>query len=197
MHETENKNLIRYIMLLPLIFILMPRFEGSQFITFPILGLVLIGAGYLLIKEGKFERNLFDKNFRIVATLLLIYIGLMAISYISNIHQLSFNAIPHFFKPILFIMVLSYGYLVALKTDSETLKKGLLKSAYIIIIVQIIVGITQLLDISIFKYIYDDSKSYPIWKLVRTTGTMANPNMFGWIITQMTVIIYLLKRITA
>ncbi|MDR7073193.1 hypothetical protein [Fictibacillus barbaricus] len=189
---SHNKSL-KLAMLFPIIFILMPKFEGSQFITYPILGLILLGAGYTLLKDEKLTLGITDRNFTIVASLLLIYVFCMGISYFVNINDLSLKAIPHFFKPILFLMVLSYGYLVALRINSDTIKKALLKSAYIIVIAQIIVGITQLLDLPIFRFIYDDSKSYPIWKLVRTTGTLANPNIFGWVITQMTVIIYLFE----
>jgi O-antigen ligase len=189
----DNQN-YKLVMLFPLVFLLMPRFDGSHYITFPLLAILLIVMGYMFLKPEGFSKDLLDRNILIIGAIISIYVFFMGISILYNFKQLSFNAIPHLFKPILFLIVLGFGYVIALKIDYSNIIKGLLKGAYIILFAQIIVGLTQLLDLPIFSFLYDDSKSYPIWKLVRTTGTLTNPNVFGWFITQMIVIIYLFEN---
>jgi hypothetical protein len=56
-----------------------------------------------------------------------------------------------------------------------------------------VIGATQLFGISAFELIYSEDKSRPFGSLVRVTGSLGNPNVFGWIVAQMSIIILLLS----
>lgn len=180
------------VMMLPLLFVLMPRpeIEGIHYLIYAIIGLI-VSMVLLLSLKNNFR---FNKFFLLTLSLLYLYMLSIAFSIIFNVSNISLNSIFHLLKPIFFILILCLGYVVGKVKDIEAIKRGLLKSAYTILIFQVIVGITQLFDISIFSYIYSDKKARPIGELVRITGTLANPNLFAWIVLQMTVIVYLFEK---
>ena len=183
----ENRS-TKLIMLFPLFFVLMPRPEipGVQFLTYPLIAVIFgLISLTLIIKNG------LHKTTSLPLSLLSALLVCICLSILFNSSGLS--SLPHLAKIFLFIVVFLFGDLVGLVKNKDQIFKGLLKTAYIVLTVQIIVGITQLLGNPVFSWIYSMDKTRPWGGMVRIAGTLDNPNIFAWIVIQMAVLVFLLE----
>lgn len=128
------------------------------------------------------------------------WLGLIALvttcSQLLNTSDLYASGVTRIFRPFLYMVVVAYGYKVGVWKGDDDIRSGLLWTAYIILVVQVVVGFTQFIGLDIFDLLYTSRKASPFYDLLRTTGTMGNPNFFGWVILQVFAIIMLLKRDT-
>lgn len=189
--QENNINSKKLVMLFPLLLYFMPRppIEGIQVFTYSLLGFLLILICLIYINKITFNKAIFN-----IAVFLYFYALIVCTSLIFGYETLSIDGIYHLFKPILFMIILVFGYIVGKINNLETIKSGLLKSAYVIISIQFVIGLCQLFNFRIFSFIYSYEKVKSIGEMVRITGTFANPNTFAWFILQLLIVIYLLEK---
>jgi|SRR5690625_1406446 len=189
MQNIQEKNNPFLIMLFPLIFTLIPSpsSSGLQSLIFPAIGAILLFIGL----KWYLNANL-NQGILYVLAMLFIYALTIALSitFSSNIKAGDFFQIA---KPFYFGIILLFGFFVARLNDEKSIIKGLLTVAYLMIFAQLVTGITQLLDIPLFDFIYSDEKSRPFGRMMRLVGTTGNPNTFGWLVIQSAVIITLFE----
>lgn len=185
-----NKLTTKLIMLFPLLMVLMPRpnIPGIHLLTYPAMAAILILTIFAFLKIN-IPKGLFT-----LIWLLFAYSIAISLSLLFNSGDVSTSDIVVIFKPIFFIIILLFGYLATKNAPYHQIKKALLRSAYIILFFQIIVGIPQVFEISIFSFIYNDVKSNGLGSILRIAGTLSNPNFFAWIVIQMAVVIYLFEE---
>lgn len=174
-------------MIIPLFFIIMPRpnMSAVQFLTYPLIVFLICLLVLNLTKDIKVNKNVF-----LVFVFMFFVILEMVVSMLINAH-LDVNGVA---KQVLIGAVLYFGYFISNSKDTKTIKNSLLKLAYVIIIIQSIVGITQLFGIDLFSVLYSSEKARALGGIVRITGTLANPNMFAWVLIQMMVLIWLFEK---
>jgi hypothetical protein len=183
----ENQS-ITLVMLFPLFFILMPRpeIQGVQFLTYPTIAAIFgLLALVIITKNGFHKSNVFPL---LLMTMLFTCIALSAVFNSTEISSLG-----HLAKIILFMVVFVFGHLIGSLKKKETIFKGLLKMAYIVLVIQAVVSLTQLFANPAFGWLYSMDKTRPIGGMVRIAGTMDNPNLFAWIVIQMAVIIFMFE----
>lgn len=176
--------------LVPLLFVFMPRpaIAGAQFLTYPVLGGVL--ALLVLVTAKRFI-----KGGSLIAVTLLLFLYTMSIS-VSVLFSINpqFSSIAHAFKPVLFIIVLFFGYTIGQKYETETIERSLVKASKIIMVSQIVVGLPQLFSITTLNPVYNAELARPIGSLIRIVGTLGNPNIFAWVVIISTITIYLMEK---
>lgn len=177
----------KLIMLIPLFFIFMPRpnIEGIQFLTYPSIVVVITLLTLNLTKDIKVNKDLF---------LLLSFMFVLTLEMLFSMFIFSNLTIDNLGKQILFSSVLYFGYLITNDMGIDKIKNSLKKVAYIVIFLQSIVGLTQLFGIDVFASLYSMEKTRALGGIVRIAGTMGNPNIFAWILIQMSVILWLFER---
>lgn len=180
----------RMVMIIPMLFILMPRppIISAQYFTYPILGATCIFL--ILLMSSKIE---IDRRVMLASTFFIFDAIGISLSSLFSGSELNLGIFVHILKPLLFLIILIFGYFIAYNSDIGNITVGLLKVAYIILIVQAIVGITQLFDIDLFHLIYSSEKTRPLGESVRIAGTMGNPNVFAWIVIQMAIIVFIFE----
>lgn len=178
-----------YIIALPMLFLLMPRPEiaGIQFLTYPLMVILVL---FMVISMTKNMNFVLDKRVFILSMYLLISTIFVLLSLLYN----SSLEIGHLAKPILFATILYFGYFISRNNEINVMEESLLKLAYIVILVQVVVGVTQLFGMPIFSLLYSMEKTRPLGEIVRIAGTLGNPNLFSWVIIQMSVIIWLFEK---
>ncbi|MCS3935207.1 hypothetical protein GGP80_001181 [Salinibacter ruber] len=191
---TKGKvNLTRWIVGLPLLItVFVPRSAGfdNPFFIFGTIGGV-IGFAFLVqcVQRAGLSRTLF---------VVWVWLGLIAFittcSQLLNTSGLYTSGLTRILRPLFYMVVVAYGYKIGVQKKGEDIESGLLWAAYVIIIAQVVVGFTQSVGIDVFGLLYGSEKASPLYKLLRITGTMGNPNLFGWIILQVFIIIVLLNK---
>lgn len=178
------------ISIIPLTYMLMlkPNLSYFHYVTYFLIALIAVIIIIYLSKLFGLTQSLI--NF-------LLLLGLcsftIAISVLLNLSNLSIMALFEVFKPIYFSFILLSGYFVGLYLNYNKICKGLLTLAYIVILFQCILAIDQLWNLQILSNLYYSDKTKSLGSLIRITGTIGNPNTFAWIVTQMSILIFLLE----
>lgn len=185
----QKSKLLFSIMLFPFLLTFLPRppIENAHFLTYPLIGGVII-LYFLIHLRGLYISGK-------VSSLIILY-SLLAVSMCISIlisENIGWTLLAHVGKPVLFSLILVFGYMIGEKFSFQQIKKGLLNSAYIILIAQVIIGIPQLVGSPILSFLYDTEMTRPIGEKIRIVGTFGNPNFFAWFIIQMVVIIFLFE----
>jgi len=115
-------------------------------------------------------------------------------SQLLNTPELYASGVTRIFRPFLYAVVVAYGYKVGVQKREGNIRSGLLWAAYVIIAGQVVVGFPQLIGLEVFDLLYTSTKASPVYEIFRVTGTMGNPNFFGWVLLQVVTIITLLNR---
>lgn len=186
----QRKEPVFLIMFFPLILALIPRpeIEGAQFLTYPAIGAVLFAVSLFHLRNLQLNTRL-----TYFVSLIFCYTFSIALS-VMFANQISANSFFHIIKPLLFIIILVFGFIVGKRVSYESIVKGLLISVKIILLAQIVVGVPQLLSITTFDVFYSSEMSRPLGQLTRMVGTLSNPNIFAWIVIQSSVIIFLFEK---
>lgn len=176
----------------PLLYVYMPRppIPGSQFLVYPALAGVL---STFIVFFARHHRVVCPRIVGLLLLLILYSVGI-GVSLLVNASALRMSAPAEIFRPMTFAVFLLYGYFAAVIAGTESVHRGLLWAAYGILVGQCVIGLTQILGLPIFDLVYDARKSRPIGKLLRATGSLANPNAMAWIVAQATVIISVLHE---
>lgn len=186
----QRKEPVFLIMFFPLILALIPRpeIEGAQFLTYPAIGAILFAISLFHL------RNL-QLNARLTYFVSLIFCYTFSISLsVMFANEISSSSFFHIIKPLLFIIILVFGFIVGKRVSYESIVKGLLISVKLVLLAQIIVGVPQLLSITMFDVFYSSEMSRPLGQLTRMVGTLSNPNIFAWIVIQSSVIVFLFEK---
>lgn len=175
-----------------IVFIPRPPIGGAQYLTFPILVAFCV---FIILNPSIIAKEFIDLDK--TAGLLLLLLSQCLIIVFSQLYNADFirtSAIITYFRPILLIVLFLLGLRLAKLFSSKQIKEGLYFVGVIIIIGQLLISITQIFDIPIFDLIYDSEKARGIGSIFRVTGSLLNPNIFGFIIIQASLIVFLFGR---
>lgn len=164
-----------------------PPIAGSHFLVYPVMGGVLLLGLTALLRE----RPLVSSQIVGWVLLLVLYGVVTGASFLLNSAELRGSAPAELFKPLVYAIFLIYSYSVARTVSRQAVVRGLLWAALIILAGQAFLGLTQAMGASVFHPVYDSSKSHPFGRLMRVTGSLANPNSFAWMVAHAAVIISL------
>ncbi|PEN14523.1 hypothetical protein CRI94_05725 [Longibacter salinarum] len=188
-----NINVDRWLVALPILIpIFAPRSAvySSPFVVYGTIGAV-IGLGFVAVTS---EKQGIGKRVLTVWGWLFVIALLTAVSQLLNSGGLELSGVTRIARPFLYMVVIAYGYKIGVAKTDDTITLSILWAAYVVLAGQIIVGATQFLGIRVFDLIYTSSKSSPYYGLLRLSGTLANPNFYGWVMLQLVTIITLLNR---
>lgn len=165
-----------------------PPVAGSQFLAYPVM------AGVLLVVLAVFlrERPVISRALIGWLLVLVLYGVVTGISFLVNAPELRGSALAELFKPTVYAIFLVYGYTVARSASEPAVVRGLLWAALLILAGQALLGLTQAVGAPVFHPLYDATKSHPFGRLMRVTGSLANPNAFAWMVAQAAVIVSLI-----
>ncbi|WP_098074697.1 O-antigen ligase family protein [Longibacter salinarum] len=163
---------------------------SSPFVVYGTIGAV-IGLGFVAVTS---EKQGIGKRVLTVWGWLFVIALLTAVSQLLNSGGLELSGVTRIARPFLYMVVIAYGYKIGVAKTDDTITLSILWAAYVVLAGQIIVGATQFLGIRVFDLIYTSSKSSPYYGLLRLSGTLANPNFYGWVMLQLVTIITLLNR---
>ena len=175
-----------------LLFTYLPRppISGAQFLAYPALAgsltvLILFLFAYWCWLDTRLWR---------ILLLFLMANTVMAGSYLLNAAVLRTTGAIELFRHVLFALFLLYGYVVGRSSPASAISRGLLLGASGILVGQAFFSVFQVLGIPLFDLIYTGEKSRPLGSLVRVTGSLGNPNLVAWIVSQAGVIGLMLSR---
>lgn len=179
------------IMLFPILYTLLPRPGVGDHQYYVYITILFTLSFILLLQIIKF--GIYKKALWYVSNLILLLILLIISSLLSDNNNI-YTIFISVTKYLLFVSIFLYGYYLSVRYDLNVIKKYILKAAYIILFFQIIFSIIQLYDIRFFNLVYSMEKTQPLGGLIRVAGTMANPNIFAWLILQISIIILLFEK---
>lgn len=186
----DNINKYTVIYIIPLAYILMfrPNLLYIHYLTY--LFIAIISGITILFYNNQYRLS---KTTLLLVAILWFCSLLIAISISFNFNNANFLSLIDVFKPIFFSLILLSSYFIGRHYQKKTIIKALLVMAYIVFLFQIATGLDQLFNLQALDTIYYSDKVKSLGSLVRITGTMSNPNTFAWIITQMSIIIFLFE----
>lgn len=189
LHRPEARTGLLLVALPLLLFTFMPRppIPAAHLLVYPSATLILSVFVVLLLRGDQ----TLDRRVGLVLFLLLLVNAVAAVSFSLNALAIRSTALLELLRPVVFAVFLVYAYLVARTYDGGSLRRGLLFAAIVILLGQTVIVATQLLGLGIFDSLYSAEKTRPFGSLVRATGSMANPNVFGWVVAQASVIAFL------
>ncbi|NKC59754.1 hypothetical protein HED34_07210 [Vagococcus fluvialis] len=175
-----------------ILFFLMPRIpiEGAATIIYPVIGAILFFLILISMKNNK--SNSLSSPF--IATFFSFIILLILLSLSILVNNSGISGLSSLARIIFIVIVFLYGYFEVQNKDMSLFKEDVLKTINFILVIELIVVITQLFDIRLLHPIYSMNKTLPLGTLVRVAGTFGNPNLFGWMILQIGIIILLLEK---
>jgi hypothetical protein len=179
------KDQLEFLIAFPLlVFVYLPRppLDKAQFLTYPSIAILLLIINFLLSTK-LFKKNHIKKNkLKLVIYLLLaLSSSSVLISFLINTNEIRATAIVEIGKPLLFAIVFTYGYNIA-TIDYSKLKRSLLLACYYILVGQCIITAVQIYNPSLIHNLYSIDKLYAASSL-RINGSLANPNLFAWVIS--------------
>lgn len=167
-----------------------PPIAGAQFLAYPVMaGVLLAVLGVLIRAQPVASRQILGWLLALV-----FYSVVTGISFLVNASELRGSAPVELFKPGIYAVFLAYGYAVGRLASPAAITRGLVWSALLILAGQALLGVTQVLGAPVFHLLYNAEKSYPFGRLMRVTGSLANPNAFAWMVAQAAVLVSLLHR---
>lgn len=173
------------------VFIPRPPVGGAQFLIVPVMGFVC--AIVILLPKNLTLKRLDVEVLSPVIAIFLLLSMVAGISQLVNISDIRTTGIVTIFRPVLLLLLFLLGVILSLQISKETLYKSLYYTGVILIVGNLVISITQALGIPIFDFIYNAEKSRAIGQIFRVTGTVNNPNLFGFIILQASILVLLFK----
>lgn len=167
-----------------------PPVAGAQFLAYPVMAGVLLAVLGVLIRA----QPVASRQIMAWMLALVFYSVVTGISFLANASELRGSAPVELFKPGIYAIFLAYGYAVGRLASSEAITRGLVWAALLILAGQALLGMTQVLGVPVFHMLYDADKSHPFGRLMRVTGSLANPNAFAWMVAQAAVLVSLMHR---
>jgi hypothetical protein len=176
----------------PILYALMPRppISGAHFLMVPVIAGVL---GIFVLLFLRVSTEVYSRLVLLPLLLLLLNVSVAA-SFLLNAPELRIAATAELLRPAVFLIFLVFGYQVAFRCGERDVIDGLLIAAKLILVAQAVIAAAQLAGLPIFDFVYSAHKARPLGTIVRVTGSMGNPNIFGWIVAQACVTVFLLGR---
>lgn len=178
--------------LLPLLLVYLPRppISGSHIIIYPLIGSIILVFTLFL---AQIHRSINSKII-ILIFLYLLYSACFLFSFLLNSDYLRSTAGLELTRPILLITILLFGYYLGLRGGERRIEKGLLTASYLILMGQLVISLLQLNGYQSFLgLIYSTEKTRELGSLLRVTGSLGNPNVFAWVISQASMSILILS----
>lgn len=174
-----------------LLYVYMPRppLPGSHLLIYPVLAGTLGVIGTLLAVR----HSTADRRLLVVTVLCLLLAGAAGVSALLNSSQLRATAPLDMVRPAVLLIFFVYGYYIARYAGEREVNNGLIAASYLILAGQVLIGALQLVGVSFFDVIYSEHKTRMFGGLVRITGSLSNPNAFGWVVAQASMVIVLLS----
>lgn len=174
------------------LYLLFPSpFENFQFITYPAVSIIIL---ILLLSNYKNLKVYLNKELLVSIFGLLSLSFFIGLSILINREDYTFSSLVHMFKPIFFIAILLFSYIFSYDCEKKRLANYFVVFATFILMMQLFISITQLLNIDLFTNIYNSSKAQGIGTKIRVVGSLSNPNILAWVTTQLMVMILLFSR---
>ncbi|OEK64249.1 O-antigen ligase family protein [Staphylococcus equorum] len=174
------------------LYLLFPSpFENFQFITYPAVSIIIL---ILLLSNYKNLKVYLNKELLVSIFGLLSLSFFIGLSILINREDYTFSSLVHMFKPIFFIAILLFSYIFSYNCEKKRLANYFVVFATFILMMQLFISITQLLNIDLFTNIYNSSKAQGIGTKIRVVGSLSNPNILAWVTTQLMVMILLFSR---
>lgn len=181
-----NKN-AAYLSLFFFIFIFFPTFRGGgQYVTFSI-----IAALMFTVIVSNLEKSV--RGLGIVVFTLILSSLSSVVTMLLNNSEIRLGGSIEVLKPLFFMMIAAAGYYLG--SLGVGVYKKLEGIAKIVLVGQIIFSIDQMFQFNLLAMFADYGKSKPFGGLVRSVGSVGNPNFFAWIVLQMTVILVVISSI--
>lgn len=176
--------------LAPLLYVYMPRppVAGAHLLVFPMTAALLSAFVLLFLKR----RPALDTRIIILILLLLVADIAAGVSFLINASEIRTLAILELFRPAVFAVYLVFGYFAARLWGDTQVRRGLLFAAYAILVGQLFIAASQIAGLAVFDLLYAADKTRPFGNLLRASGSLGNPNAFGWVVVQATAIIFAL-----
>jgi len=171
--------------LFPLVFFLGPRPAalGGMSTAYVISSVVIVFILLAMLRDVHVDRI----TARILAVLYVMLALMVASSvWVHTPVNLS-TTVYHIAKAVFWVMVMMYATTVGGRVGPDGVVRGLLVSAKIVLLAQLVASADQFLGTGITSYLYSDVKASSA--LIRATGTVANPNMMAWTALQMTALV--------
>lgn len=181
-----------WLVALPLLLtVYIPRTEalGAHYFVY---GVLVASVALLLVATFVYEQDL-DRSLLAVLLWLLVIGIVTALSLLANGDALGPTGSMRVLRPGLYAILLFYGYQVACKTADVGIRIGVLTAARLILVGQLVIAATQAAGTDVFAFAYEAEKAREFGGLFRVTGSMGNPNWFGWMVAQSTVGILLFQ----
>lgn len=156
---------------------------GSHFFVY---GSLVATVGVLLAVTFIYSQ---DVDLDLVSVLLwLLAIGIVtSVSLVANAEALRATGSMRVLRPFLYAMLLLYGYQIAGTVGGDGIRSGILLAARLILVGQLVIAASQAAGTGLFSTLYEAEKARQFGGLFRVTGSMANPNWFGWTVAQSSV----------
>lgn len=146
----------------------------TVWITAENIGIVDKNNFYLTIKKVIFQ----NKIIILLSIYCLLEVGLLVFQ------PFSLSNISYIFRPLYFAFIFISMQLTMKDMEKEEVKLTTLRTLKLILLIESFFVVLQLFDINFLSWLYEDTKSFPLGRLVRVTGTFGNPNLFAWYIAQ-------------
>lgn len=175
-----------------LLYVYMPRpaLHGTHLLIYPVLAGTLGTIGALLAMR----HSMADRRLIVITVLCLLLASAAGASALLNSAHLRATAPLDMVRPAVLLIFFVYGYYVARYTTEREVNNGLLTAAYLILAGQVLIGALQFVGLSFFDVIYSEQKTRMFGGLLRITGSLGNPNAFGWVVAQASMVIVLLSN---
>src|SRR5699024_1286583 len=174
------------------LYLLFPSpFENFQFITYPAVSIIIL---ILLLSNYKNLKVYLNKELLVSIFGLLSLSFFIGLSILINREDYTFSSLVHMFKPIFFIAILLFSYIFSYDCEKKRLANYFVVFATFILMMQLFISITQLLNIDLFTNIYNSSKAQGIGTKIRVVGSLSNPNILALVTIQLMVMILLFSR---
>lgn len=179
-----------FLVALPILFIVYiprPPVDGAQFLIFPTIGVlvVLLGTILLTLSRGKLKGSIVP----LAVTLMLLAVATAA-SELSNSLYIDFSGFLTPFKPVLHLLLLLLGVAVAGRVQPAAIRSGMWIASVAVLLGQTLLVTGQILGLQILDFVYSEEKVRGIGGILRSTGSLGNPNVLGMAVVLAVLLYY-------
>lgn len=162
---------------------------GNHFFAY---GALVVVLG-LVLASSFLESQRFDRRILTFLFLMVAIAAVTSFSLLVNAGSVLTTGVIRVLRPVLYVILLLYAFQAARLTGREGVRRGLLSAAYAILLGQLVIGSSQAVGLDLFDPIYTAEKARPLGGLFRITGSLGNPNFFGWVVAQAGIVILFLR----
>lgn len=188
----NNNHYINLLLLVITMYLIFPSpFQSSQFLLYPLTSITIV---LLIIGARKVHSIEIDNVILLFVSFLIILSILITFSILFNQENVSISSIIHSIKPIFFVLILIFSYLFSIGINKSVLFSKISRMALFLLIFQLLVGSLQAMNFPLINEIYNSEKVTGIGGKLRVVGTLNNPNILAWTVSQLAVIMILFEK---